>query len=239
MDELNVRVKRVKDTLEKLSCGVIGGVAIDNGGEVAITDDSRSVFGYVKDDALDFKADIGIYNLNLFLAFLTTVSNYEKISSMDIRDNRLVLTADGDEYQYLLAESKLISQKIKEPKDTIGRMTKNDKVAEVDLVAKLPQIMGALTLLTTDTAWIKISGGKLFLEVGTSIEHRVRITLADVVGEGEWKVSLVLLQKILSTAQGSESIMLELRTGIPLAFRFSNVFIGLALTTDKEKKETK
>ena len=240
-EELKLKVTRIKEVLEKLSCGVINQVVLEKDGVVSVTDDTRSIFAYCKDEVLDFKSDVGIYDLKLFLAFLSTVIGYEKISSVEIKDNRLYLICDGDSYQYLLADAKLISQRIKEPVNTLNKISTKELVTEVDLASKLTAIMGALTLLTaTDVGYFRVSDNKLVLEIGTDIQHKISITLATNVkpnvGKVEWKVSTVLLSRILTSTLGSEYVVLELRRDCPLVFKFASLFIALSTATEKKEK---
>ena len=237
-EELKLRVVRIKDTLEKLSCGVINQVVLEKDGVVSVTDETRSIFAYCKEEFLGFKSDIGIYDLKLFLSFVTTAIGYEKILAIDIKDNRLYLSCDGDSYQYLLADAKLISQRIKEPMNTLTKVTSKELVSEVDLTPKLSAITGALGLLTTtDVGYFKVGDGKVVLEIGTDIEHKINIFLASSISsKAEWKFSTVLLGRILSSAVGVDKVILELRKDCPLIFRFAGLFLALS-TAASEKKE--
>jgi len=239
-EELKVKVARIKEVLERVSCGVINQVVLEKEGVVSVTDDTRSIFAYCKDEVLDFKEDLGIYNLKLFLAFLTTAMGYDKITSIDIKANRLYLSCDGDTYQYLLADSKLISQRIKEPVVTLNKISAKELLAEVDLGSKLTAIAGALSLLTTtDVGYFRVTDGKLVLEIGTDIEHKISITLhTDLpkTTKTDWKVSTVLLGRILTSATGVKEVMLELRKDCPLIFKFSGLFIALSTTAEKKEK---
>jgi hypothetical protein len=238
VDELNLRVARIKEVLEKLACGVINQVVLEKEGLVSVTDDTRSIFAYCKDEVLDFKADIGIYDLKLFLSFLTTALSYKSISSVEIRANRLYLTCDGDSYQYLLADSKLISTRVKEPMGTLTKINTKELIAEVDLTSKLTAITGALGLLTTtDVGYFKVGDGKVVLDIGTDIEHKISLFLASSVSlKAEWKISTVLLGRVLSSAVGAENVMLELRKDCPLIFKFAGLFVALSTASEKKDK---
>jgi len=238
VDELTSRISRIKEILEKLSCGVINQIVLEKDGIVSVTDDTRSIFAYCKESVLDFESDIGIYDLKLFLAFLTTAMGYEKILSVEIKDNRLYLICDGDSYQYLLADSKLISQRIKEPINTLNKIKTKELVSEVDLTNKLSAITGALGLLTsTDVGYFRVGDGKVLLDIGTDIEHKISLFLASSVsGKAEWKISTVLLGRILSSAVGVDKVMLELRKDCPLIFKFAGLYIALSTAVEKKEK---
>jgi len=237
MSEFKAKVAKMKELLERASCGVINQLVIADKGEVSVLDDTKNIFVYCKDSSLDFGSDIGIYDLKLFLSYLNASLGYDDVEDVKIRDNRIVLTCKGDEYQYLLADARLISQRVKEPDKIFNKIHAIPKVAVLDLKAKLSLLTGALGLVITDTVTFKITNGKLLLEVGSSIEHKASITLAEGLSNSmEWVVSSVLLGRILASASTSETIELELRKDCPLVFKFSDVTISLNTITPKVVK---
>lgn len=216
--------------IEKASVGgLVNEIVLGNHLSFAVTDETKSVVvicskGIVKDTT----EEIGIFNLGMFRGAIQYAKDKlfpksEEIE-MNVVDNRLVFKNKGEEFKFLLSNSKVISTAVENPDEVLKKIGATDATLVVLDSDSIGKIVKAIQLIVPEKCEFRVDTGKVKIMIGKEVEHNAVVNLGTGKGKGKFKLVVKpdCLLKVLSVLPAGADITLEIRDGMPLIIDLEN-----------------